>query len=144
MFDPICYVEIPANKLREAIKLAYDYSSPQGLGFLHARYGRLDEQTVDEIINCEDPNGRIAASMDYVHGRACKFTVIRHERQLFIRPRWYDHSDNQLESLLADLGIADARQRIDAANEAQRLKNEKWERENAAPPPFAPPPEEGK
>jgi hypothetical protein len=134
-------IEIPSDKLREAVKLAYAASAPQGLGFLHAREGGLSDEDANEIIEREKgtrfPNP-VAASMDYVHGRSCKFTVFRGKEdaeRLFIRPRWYDHSDTQLVELLEALGVGDPQGKIDAALEAQRIENERWERENAHPSP---------
>ena len=130
--DPKCYIEIPANKLRDAVKLAYVHSAPQGLGFLHAREGELDDATVSEIIDRARLAGSIAARMDYVHGRSCKFAIYREGEMLLIRPNWYDHSDHQLASLLDALGIADAEAKIAAAQAAQRAENEQYERERAS------------
>jgi len=132
-----CYIEIPADKLRDAIKIAFELSSPQGLGFLHHRPGGLEEEVVDEIVNREG-TGHIAASIDYVHGRSCKFTVFRggdygnHNDRLYIRSSWYDHGDYALEQLLTRIGVDDPAGKIAAAQAAQRAENEKWERENAS------------
>jgi hypothetical protein len=123
-----CYVEIPADKLRDAVKQAYALSSPQGLGFVHYREGELSDEDVDAILSRGDE--RRAASMDYVRGRSCKFHVFRDGERLFIRPSWYDHSDWHTEQLLKSLGIENGPELMAAARDAQRLENEKWEREN--------------
>lgn len=134
-FNSECYIEIPADKLREACRFAYDLSSPQGLGFLHAKRVGLSDDEVDEIIRREG-FGRVAAHMDYVHGRSCKFVVFRDgeypdfSNRLWIRSDWYDHSDRQLEELLMALGIDDPAAKIASAQAAQRAENEHWEREN--------------
>lgn len=132
-----CYIEIPSDKLRDAIKLAYAMSAPQGLGFLHYKDGGLDEATVDAIIDREK-RGTIAASMDYVNGRSCKFTVYRDGtydepgKRLFVNPSWYDHGDLALEDLLTELGVEDAAGKMASARAAAKAENAKWERENAA------------
>jgi hypothetical protein len=132
-----CYIEIPSDKLRDAIKLAFDLSSPQGLGFLHHRPGGLDDETVDEIIGRE-ARGHVVASMDYVHGRSCKFHVYRDgERnnwgdRLYIPPSWYDHCDWALEQLLTGIGVDNAADKIATAQAAQHAENERWKLENAS------------
>lgn len=135
MIDPKCYIEIPADKLRDAVKLAFDLSAPQGLGFLHHREGGLEDEVVSEIIE-RDKDGCVAASMDYVHGRSCKFHVYRggdygnHDDKLYIQSSWYDHSDRDLEELLTGLGIENAAEKIAVAQAGQAEVNAKWEREN--------------
>jgi hypothetical protein len=124
-----CYIEIPADKLRDAVKLAYGMSGPQGLGFLHFQAGGLSDEDTDKIINRERP-GWIAVSMDYVHGRSCKFSVYREGERLFIQPSWYDHGDAALEELLDALRVGNPAAEIQRAKAAQRAANEKWEREN--------------
>jgi hypothetical protein len=135
--NPECYIEIPADKLRDAVKLAFELSSPQGLGILHHRPGGLEDEAVDEIIGREG-RGAIAASMDYVHGRSCKFHVYRGgeydnwDDKLYIPASWYDHGDWALEQLLTRIGVEDAAGKIAAAQAAQEAENERWKRENAA------------
>lgn len=135
--NPDCYIEIPSDKLADAVKLAFDLSSPQGLGFLHHREGGLEDGVVNEIIEREK-RGAVAASMDYVHGRSCKFTVYRGgerpdwDDKLYISSSWYDHSDRALEELLTGIGVNDPAGKIEAAQAAQRAENERWQRENAA------------
>lgn len=40
--------------------------------------------------------------MDYVRGRACKFTIFRESGKLFINKNWFDHSEYDLEKLLGE------------------------------------------
>jgi len=118
-----CYVELPADKLPDAIRAAYALSEPRGLGFLHAQSGPLDDETVNEIL--DRGNGWAAASMDYVRGRCCKFTVYRDGERLFVLPRWYDHSNDDLVALLTGIGVTDPQAKIDAAIAEQEIKNAK-------------------
>jgi hypothetical protein len=90
-------IDITGVDLVKFVKKAYELSGPQGLGFLHAKGGSLTDEETQELIR---PTGRIALSMDYVHGRACKMTVFREGDRLEIRDTWYDHSDLLLERLL--------------------------------------------
>jgi hypothetical protein len=96
-------ITIPQDKLHDLVRTAYDMSVPVGLGFLHAQPGTLTDEEVAAII---EPSGGIAASMDYVKGRACKMTVFRAEDgTLTIPDDWYDHSDEQLQQLLEAIGV---------------------------------------
>lgn len=131
--NPKTYIEIPADKLREAIKAAYDLSQPIGLGFLHAKGGELDEESVDEIISRE--RGWIVASMDYVHGRQCKFHVYSDEGnppRYFVRHYWYDHGEYQLVDLLTRIGVDNPQEKIDAAKAEQEAENAAYEAAHAA------------
>ena len=108
------YIEIPADKLRDAISLAYALSSPVGMGMIHYREGGLDSATIDAVI-ATWAQGPIAARMDYVHGRQCKFTVRRDAERLFVGPSWHDHSEDQLIDLLTALGVESPREKIKQA-----------------------------
>jgi hypothetical protein len=132
MMNTDCYIEIPADKLKEALQAAYAMSSPQGLGYLHYKDGGLSDSEAAAIIDRERPDGNIAASMDYVNGRSCKFHVYREGGKLLIAPSWYDHSDYALVGLLAALGVDDPRSKIDAAQAAQDAENERWKQERAS------------
>jgi len=112
------YIEIPSDKLREAIAEAYNLSSPQGLGLLHYREEPLDEQTIDEIMPKSGSDGNIR--MDYVHGRSCKFHIFHQEGKHYVRPHWYDHNFSQLERLLERLGVEDAGEKIEQARIAKQ------------------------
>lgn len=88
---------ISEDSLDPLVRNAYALSSPQGLGFLHAEKGEIDDETVRDILECnEGPFNRV--SMDYVKGRAIKLNVFRDKVRdtLYMeadreRP-WYDHS----------------------------------------------------
>ena len=107
MMDLTDKIDVTGSDPRELIKAAYALSKPQGLGFLHAREGELDDATVDEILGHERGFLGVIAKMDYVHGRSCKFTIWRDQEteRLYIRNWWYDHDESQLEQLLARCGI---------------------------------------
>lgn len=92
------------SKLDAVIRAAYDLSRPQGLGFLQATQGPLDEETLTDIKTRE--SGRCAAGMDYVHGRAIKLTVRRDCDKLYIDADWwFDHSLADLQELAARAGL---------------------------------------
>ena len=91
-------IDISAVDLRKFIADVYDLSAPQGMGFLHATPGPLDEASIDSIL--ERGSKSYPVGMDYVHGRACKMTVYRDGDKLTINDRWYDHSAAQLRELL--------------------------------------------
>lgn len=97
-------IEVTDAPLIELVKAAYDLSVPQGLGFLHAESGSLSDEDAEALITEE---GRIAVRMDYVKGRACKMTVFRESAspKMFIRNKWFDHSESQLQELLERCGI---------------------------------------
>lgn len=99
-------IKLPADiDLKKFIQKTYEMSSPHGMGFFHAKDGGLTDAEAENIIARNGAEGRIAASMDYVHGRACKMTVFREEGELFVRPTWYDHSFGQYQRLLAEFGV---------------------------------------
>ena len=102
------YIDITGADLKEAAKIAYDLSVPAGLGYLHFKPEPLSDAEAQQLIDRERPDGHIALSMDYVHGRGCKFTVVRKEGRLYIYANWYDHSEYQTEELLKRLGKTDA------------------------------------
>lgn len=97
-------IELKDINLKKFIQRVYEMSSPQGMGFLHAQTGGLSDEDAEKIL-ARDTKGRIAASMDYVHGRACKMTVFREDGKYYIRDAWYDHSSAALAVLLKEFGI---------------------------------------
>lgn len=122
-------IEVTGVPLKALVKAAYALSAPQGLGVLHAKQGELSDEDAEAIIGREQAGGYMAAYMDYVHGRSCKFSVRRDkEQRLFIDHRWYDHSHGQVRSLLEAVGLSP-----DLADRA-RTKREEYENEcvNAA------------
>lgn len=131
--NPKTYIEIPADKLRDAVKAAYDMSNPVGLGFLQLHEKQMSDEDADAIL--ERGRGFIAASMDYVNGRQCKFGIYSDEGsppRYFVRPYWYDHSEYQLVELLTTIGVEDAQAKIDAANAEQEAENERYRQSQAA------------
>jgi hypothetical protein len=94
-------IDITGVDLVRFAQAVYRLSMPRGMGFLHAIGGPLPEEEAKSLIQ---PAGRIALSMDYVRGRACKMTVLRDGERLEIRDSWYDHTDVDLRTLLAEFG----------------------------------------
>lgn len=96
-------IYLPADTdLRALIKAAYNLSSPSGLGCLHYRPGELPDDAIDEILG--RGTYRTPVIMDYVYGRAVKLDVHRDEEgRLWIYGKWYDHIDEDLTILLAEL-----------------------------------------
>jgi hypothetical protein len=85
----------------DIVKAVYRNSRAQGMGFLHFTEGELSD---DEAQQCISQDGTI--SMDYVRGRSCK-VHLRYDnngRRMFTAP-WFDHTDEQVKAMLADLGI---------------------------------------
>lgn len=99
------YIEITGIDLSKFVAACYEFSRPQGMGWLHAQDGPLDQETIDGILNAKTGHGSIILSMDYVHGRAVKMTVYRKKGgllkkdRLFIRNRWFDHSPWHIEQV---------------------------------------------
>jgi len=99
-------IDVTGVPLKSLIAAAYGLSVPQGLGILHFKPGSLSDEEVDEILRMGTP--RIPVSMDYVKGRACKFTVFANDGKHYINNRWYDHSDVVLGVLLAEVGLSES------------------------------------
>lgn len=93
-------IEITGIDLVKFTKKVYELSSPQGLGFLHFVDNQLETKEAQDIINVFKKNTRLALSLDYVQGRACKMDVFKEKDKLFITMPWYDHTDEQLKELL--------------------------------------------
>ena len=128
MLDTRGMIDVSGVNLEELINATYELSSPQGMGFLHAKVGGLDQSEVDEIVERGKADNRIVIDMDYVNGRACKMTVFKtDEGSLFIRNKWFDHSDLSLTTLLERVGISAelierARSEETSLREDQKLK----------------------
>lgn len=98
-------IKVTGTSLEALVKAAYALSHPIGLGYLHARPGELSDADAAEIV-AYGVGKRNAVYMDYVHGRCCKFYVYRDvQGDLWINKNWYDHSQSQLQQLLARCGI---------------------------------------
>ena len=97
-------INITGVDLAKVVQEAYRLSTPQGLGFLHFQEGGLTDEEAASLIAFRDP--RTPLTMDYVRGRACKLTVFKEGKELFIQNFWYDHSDEQLKELLEAIGVS--------------------------------------
>jgi hypothetical protein len=95
-------IDITGVDLVEFAKAVYELSAPQGLGFFHFREGSLSTWEANQHI---DREARCVLDMDYVNGRACKMHVRKDGDKLLIDSPWYDHTDAQLEQLLAKFNI---------------------------------------
>lgn len=93
-------IDITGASLTEVAKAAYSLSVPQGMGFIHAQPGPLSDGAAQALVNEYKDDKRIALSMDYVQGRACKLTVFRDGDKLYIPNSWYDHSEATHERLV--------------------------------------------
>ena len=98
-------IDVTEAPLGTLIRSAYTMSTPRGLGFLHATADELSEGEINSIQSACERSTIYAACMDYVRGRACKFEVLKRDGRLYVKNRWYDHSDNQLYALLETVGI---------------------------------------
>lgn len=111
-------IEVTGVPLAALVRAAYRPSRPQGLGFIHYQDGDLTDAEVAEIIERDKESPHIAVSMDYVKGRSCKFHVRRDGKRLFIGNSWYDHSTEQLKSLLSVVGLKP--ELVDQAKDEER------------------------
>lgn len=100
-------IEVTGVPLADLVRAAYYPSKPLGLGVFHFQPGDLSDEDVAAIIECGKGDRMCAVSMDYVRGRSCKFTVSRADGgKLFIKSRWYDHSDEDIRNLLLRVGLS--------------------------------------
>ena len=95
-------IDITGVDLKRFIQKVYDLSVPQGFGFLHYTKEPLTDEEVNGILEHANYNG-VRLSMDYMKGRACKMTVFKVDDKLWINNNWYDHSEEQLSTLLKDV-----------------------------------------
>ena len=126
------YIDITELDERALIRAAYAASVPLGLGFLHARDGELDEETVDAILNHARKFHEGAINMDYVHGRAVKLRVRQEHGRRYVLLNWYDHGPEAMAQMLRTLGLPDVEARIEKAraeeDEAAAKRKERTER----------------
>jgi len=61
---------------------------------------KKSRETAEQLVDLWREDDRLALSMDYVNGRACKMMVYRHGDKLEIQDVWFDHSTAQLDELL--------------------------------------------
>ena len=94
-------IEVTGCDLVKLVKDVYHLSRPQGMGYLHYTEGALSDEDAQTIID-QGGQGDCIVSMDYIYGRACKFNVWKDEDdRLWIRSKWFDHTDGDQQSLLA-------------------------------------------
>ena len=94
-------IEITGCDFVKLVQTAYDLSQPRGLGILHYEEGPLSDEEAKKLIH----DGNTPVSMDYVKGRAVKMVVFREGEKLFIADPWFDHTPNQLRTLLSRIGV---------------------------------------
>ena len=100
-------VEVTGVDLRKLVQAVYKNSRPQGLGLRHFREGPLTSEEVEKIVGEVRVSGTgTALSLDYVNGRACKFSLIRDESErLWVRKQWFDHSELDFVRMLKDAEV---------------------------------------
>lgn len=130
------YIDVTEIDPRLLVQVAYSGSRPQGLGFLHAKPGGLDEATLDSIIKSANEStyrpGEI--DLDYLHGRSMKFHVRVHEGRRYIDLDWYDHGREATKHLVRECGLPDVEARIAKAEAEKDEKERQWQarQDNAA------------
>lgn len=102
-------IDVTGVDLREVVRHAYELSQPQGLGHLHYIPGPLSEDEVTKLLEGRNPRAAelYPVNLDYVKGRAVKLSITNEDGKLWMRDRWYDHSDYQLRELLQRVGRPD-------------------------------------
>jgi hypothetical protein len=113
------YIDVTELDPRRLISAAYEASSPRGLGFLHARPGGLDEETLDAVMAHAEKHTGGTVRLDYLHGRCMKFDIRAHEGRRYVDLDWYDHGREALKALLRECGLPDVEARI-AKAEAEK------------------------
>lgn len=98
-------IDVTGIDLVEFAKKVYELSVPQGMGILHFTPSPLTDEVAKSIIALSKDDKRIALSMDYVRGRACKMHVRREDGKLTISDTWYDHTDRIYQQLLDHFNI---------------------------------------
>lgn len=116
-------VFVKEGDIAHLVAAAYALSEPVGMGYLHFRPGELDDDMLQTIVGEADKriNGareREAAqpeyfkdyagavvTMDYVHGRCCKFNIWYGQGRFYITQPWHDHEGWQFDELLDRCGI---------------------------------------
>lgn len=98
-------IDITGIDLVEFTKKVYELSVPQGMGMLHFTPDPLTDEEAKSLVALSKDDKRIALSMDYVKGRACKMHVRKDNDKLTISDAWYDHTDQAYQQLLDHFGI---------------------------------------
>jgi hypothetical protein len=127
------YIDVTDIDLRLLVQVAYSGSRPQGLGFLHAKPGGLDEETLNEIV-AQSETGRGEIHLDYLHGRSMKFNV-RKDRETgrrYVDLDWYDHGRRATEHLLREVGLPNVEEAIAKAAAEKDEKEREWQAKQEA------------
>ena len=85
------------------VKAVYKNSRPQTLiGLLHYREGGMSDEVAKSMI---DSDSLYPINLDYVAGRACKFSAIKVEGgvECFHSFHWYDHSESDILDVLKEV-----------------------------------------
>ena len=103
-------IDITGANLTDLIMVVYSLSVPQGLGYLHYETNNITNKEAAEIIEHFKARDlmhgyRCILHIDYLKGRSCKFYVFERDGKRYINRRWYDHTDQQLKSLLKAVGV---------------------------------------
>lgn len=99
---------------RKLIKKVYELSAPLGMGHFCTIEGCLPEKTVDKIMagashdfdlsykDNFDGEGAPKISMDYIHGRCCKFCTFKDYEtgKYAINYDWRDHNKSDTKKLI--------------------------------------------
>ncbi len=99
-------IDITEVNLVEFAKAVYLLSAPKDMGFLHAKDGPLPHADAVALVDAYKDDKEMALRMDYTHGRACKMNVFRNGERLKIEDSWYDHTNDELRSLLSQFDIS--------------------------------------
>lgn len=124
------YIEVTEIDVRLLVQVAYSGSRPQGLGFLHAQPGGLDEATLNEILErSQQERTKGTIHLDYVHGRSMKFHVMVDEAtgKKYVDLDWYDHGRESTKRLVRECQVPDVEARIAAAEAGKLEKKIEWE-----------------
>lgn len=117
-------IVLPENfDIAALIVQAYSLSIPIGMGRLDFIPGNIPTETLGKLVHIAAvQKERLTSndakylphttecllSMDYVHGRCCKFNIYydMDTKETFIADRWPDHSVQTFETLLKRVGLA--------------------------------------
>lgn len=121
------YIDISALDLRKLVAAAFDYSSPQGLGYLHHVAGPTTDEEIDRGLREK------GAYYDYVRGRSMKLSISRDGDKLYWHHGWYDHGDASQLAVLVKAGMSqeDAEAVMDRAVIELAEKNADFEHHTA-------------
>lgn len=122
------YIDVTEIDPRLLVQVAYSGSRPQGLGYLHAKGGGLDEETLNAIIaRSEGEYRKGEINLDYVHGRSMKFHVRFENGRRYLDLDWYDHGREATKRLLRECQLPDVEARITKAEAEKDEKDREYD-----------------